>query len=186
MPILGILASAITGNLVTNSYESIATVTVGGATGYAEFTSIPSTFTHLQVRLITDTSAGDVSIGARFNSDTGSNYAYQTLYGDGSNVYVNYNGVSQTSYLSFARGGNNSGAFGAAVVDILDYKNTNKYKTVRSLTGRDTNGGASGGIVWFSSGVWQSTSAITSIRLTPESGNLNTYSSFALYGIKGA
>jgi hypothetical protein len=29
MPILGILASAITGNLVTSSYESIATVTVG-------------------------------------------------------------------------------------------------------------------------------------------------------------
>ena len=184
MPILGIVASGKTASTIsTTSYESIETVTVGTATGYVEFTSIPSTFTHLQVRLIADTSSGDVSITARFNGDTGSNYAYHTLYGDGSGAYSNYNGVSQTSYVSFARGGNASGVFGTAVVDILDYKNTSKYKTVKSLTGKDNNGS---GLVWLSSGLWQSTSAITSIRLTPESGNLNTYSSFALYGIKGA
>jgi hypothetical protein len=51
MPILGIIASAITGNLVTTSYESIATVTVGGGgAATVAFTSIPATYTHLQIR----------------------------------------------------------------------------------------------------------------------------------------
>ena len=183
MPILGIIASAITGNLVTNSYESIATVTVGsGGASNIEFTSIPSGFTHLQIRLINDTSAGDVNIRAQFNGDTGGNYSWHTLYGPGNgSAYSDFNGVSSTYYGSFSRGGNGSGIFGASIVDILDYKNTNKYKTVRSLTGKDSNGA---GIMWLSSGLWQSTTAISSIKIFPESGNFNQYSQFALYGVR--
>ncbi len=181
--ILGILAQSAGAAGGGNSYESIETATVGsGGTSYVEFTSIPSTFTHLQIRLINDTSAGDINIRAQFNGDTGSNYSWHTMYGTGGAVYSDFNGVSSTYYGSFSRGGNGSGVFGASVVDILDYKNTNKYKTVRSLTGKDTNGS---GILWFSSGLWQSTNAISSIKIFPESGNLNQYSSFALYGIKG-
>jgi hypothetical protein len=50
MPILGILASAITGNLVTSSYESIATFNITTSTPSVTFSSIPQTFTHLQIR----------------------------------------------------------------------------------------------------------------------------------------
>jgi hypothetical protein len=51
MPILGIIASAITGNLVTTSYESIETVTVGsGGSATVTFSSIPATYTHLQIK----------------------------------------------------------------------------------------------------------------------------------------
>jgi hypothetical protein len=53
MPILGIIASSRLGNLVTTSYESIATVTVGGGgSASASFTSIPATYTHLQLSWI--------------------------------------------------------------------------------------------------------------------------------------
>jgi hypothetical protein len=54
MPILGIIASAITGNLVTTSYESIETVTVGsgGSATVLTFSSIPATYTHLQIRVL--------------------------------------------------------------------------------------------------------------------------------------
>ena len=182
--ILGILAQSAGAAGSASSYESIMTSTVaGGGTSYVEFTSIPSTFTHLQIRLINDTSAGDINIKAQFNGDTGSNYSWHTLYGSGAGAYSDFNGVSSTYYGSFSRGGNGSGIFGTSVADILDYKNTNKYKTVRTLAGKDSNGG---GIIWLSSGLWQSTAAISSIKIFPDSGNFAQYSQFALYGIKGS
>jgi len=80
--------------------------------------------------------------------------------------------------------GNTAGAniFGAFVADILDYKNTNKYKTIRALSGNDQNGG---GLIGFHSGLWQNTNAITSITITEFNGNnWMQYSHFALYGCK--
>ena len=73
--------------------------------------------------------------------------------------------------------------YNGLIIDILDYKDTNKYKTLRGLGGNDANGS---GYVSFNSGSWRSTSAITSIKLYPDTGSFNTYSHFALYGIKGA
>jgi len=70
---------------------------------------------------------------------------------------------------------------GGFIVDILDYANTNKYKTVRSLNGNDANGSGS---MNLSSNVWLSTAAITSLTLS-SSSDFRQYSSFALYGIKG-
>jgi hypothetical protein len=71
--------------------------------------------------------------------------------------------------------------YGANVIDILDYANTNKYKTARGLGGYDTNGG---GEILFSSGNWRSTAAITSITLNTDATNWTTATTFALYGIK--
>jgi len=70
-----------------------------------------------------------------------------------------------------------------SVIDILDYANANKYKTIRSLSGTDYNN--SNGRLFYSSGNWRSTSAVTTITLTNDSGtNFTQYSSFALYGVK--
>lgn len=183
MPILGIIASQQPGHISTNSYESIATQTVGaGGASSVTFSSIPSTYKHLQVRSISLASSSQLSIRAQFNGDTGGNYAWHTLYGDGAGAYANYNGATQNYIGSFARGGTSGSIFGASVVDILDYSNTSKNKTTRSLSGVDANGS---GIVWLSSGLWQSTAAISSILLYPESGTLSQYTTFALYGIKG-
>ena len=74
--------------------------------------------------------------------------------------------------------------FGGIVIDLLDYSNTNKYKTLRSLGGWDANG--SGRII-LNSGLWgNSGSAISSIDIVTSTGNnFVQYSTFALYGIKG-
>ena len=171
------------------SYESIATVTVGsGGSANAEFTSIPATYKHLQIRaLIRGTaSASAISANMQFNSDTGSNYSYHELYGNGTTAQAGA-GATQTRFFLH---GNAPAAtalassFGVAVMDILDYADTNKYKTARCLNGMDVNG--SGGYILFDSGSWQNTNAITSIQITPSSGNFAQYSQFALYGIKGA
>lgn len=185
-PILGIYASSATpSHIVTSSYESISTVTVGsGGASSITFSSIPSTYTHLQLRGISrGTTAGNGgNIYLRFNSDTSSNYGWHTMRGDGASVSAGATLTQTSMYVALYPAANQTaGNFGAAVIDILDYTNTNKYKTVRSLNGNDRNGS---GYIYFQSGLWLSTSAITRIDLLPEADNFAQYSSFALYGIK--
>jgi len=188
-PILGIYASQISGHLFAPSgaYDSIATVTVGsGGASSVTFSSIPSTYTHLQIRGIgrAANSVTDENFVLQLNSDTGANYSLHNIYGTGSSVGANATINFTASY--FARtSGASSGAsmFGAVVADILDYANTNKYKTLRSLSGHDQNGS---GYVTLMSGNWRSTSAVTTVTIKNETGlNIAEYSSFALYGIKG-
>jgi hypothetical protein len=180
-----VYGSMLAGNtaFVATDFQSIATVSVGsGGAANVEFTSIPATYTHLQVRIISRNSANDnQSISMQFNSDTGNNYARHRLYGLGSSVGAD--GSSSTNLIIAGVEPTATSTFGASIVDILDYANTNKYKTARVLSGRETN---SVGSVFFNSGLWQSTNAITSIKLAPESSTFAQYSHFALYGIKSA
>jgi len=176
----GILASGISGHLSTNNYTSIQTVTVGsGGASSISFSSIPSTYTHLQIRGFATYS----TVGAgyiNFNGDSGSNYSAHWLFGDGSNANAG-SATSQTKgYLTGAAGTKNT-VPNASITDIMDYANTNKNKTVRTLYGWDGNGS---GYVEFNSSLWMSTNAITSIVLTPQSGTFNQYTNFALYGVK--
>ena len=165
-------------------------ITVGPAgASSVSFTNIPNTYTHLQVRCIARTSAAQdrESIKLTFNSDTGSNYARHSLWGSGSAASA-YGGASEAYVLltDFAAASATASIYGAAITDILDYANTNKYKTVRSLGGVDLNAAVT---VYdgLNSGLWQNTNAITSITLTPFGGsNLVQYSQFALYGVKSA
>jgi hypothetical protein len=188
--ILGIIASSRLA--AVGDYESIATYTVGsGGQPEIEFTSIPATYTHLELRSLNiNTGTGGSPWQAnnliRFNSDTGSNYARHSLIGNGSPP-ASAEGVSSVTFILGGKGGNLNGSYtnyvGSQVTSILDYANTNKYKTVRTLTGADFNGA---GEVFFTSGLWMDTNAITSITITNDAGDLAEYSHFALYGIKGA
>jgi hypothetical protein len=177
--ILGILAQSAGAAGAANSYESIATVTVGsGGASDVTFTSIPSTYTNLQIRFLAR-SSGSPDTKVQYNSDTTTtNYRTHLLYGDGSSVTAST--LANTAYVGYIATASNT--FGASVVDVLDYTNTNKYKTAKSLAGYDANG--SGYIILYSH-LWMSTSAITSIKIYPDSGNFTQYSQFALYGIKG-
>jgi len=183
---IGIYASQISGNLT--SYESISTVTVGaGGAATVSFSSIPSTYQHLQVRFFArstfNNSGNSVNCYYRLNSDSASNYSQHTLRGDGANIYAS-GSANQTVMFAgagVADAGSTASVFGGGVMDILDYKDTNKYKTARLLNGFDRNGG---GQVVFSSGNWRNTNAITTVTLSTDS-NWAEYSSFALYGIKG-
>jgi hypothetical protein len=81
------------------------------------------------------------------------------------------------------------GTFGVSIIDILDYANTNKYKTFRNLNGNDINGtiASVGGYISLLSGLWMKTNAITSLKFAPVNGTTFTqYSQFALYAVKGA
>jgi hypothetical protein len=187
-PILGVWASAQQRAVLPGDYESIATTTVGsGGASTVTFSSIPSTYQHLQIRGIARTTASQdrESIKLTLNSDTGSNYARHSLWGSGSAVSA-FGGASEAYVLltDFAAANATASIFGTAVTDILDYKDTNKYTTVRSLGGVDLNAAVTV-FDGLNSGLWMNTAAVNSITLTPFSGsNFSQYSSFALYGIK--
>ena len=167
------------------SFESIVTTTVGaGGAASITFNSIPQTYQHLQIRLFSrDSRVGDNSpIKIQFNSDTTTSYARHGMYGTGSTV--NAESASSATEIWFMGAGNSgtSNVFGSAIVDVLDYASSTKNKTTKTLGGMDYNG-AGFSFAW--SGLWNNTSPITSITLTPFAPNFLEHSSFALYGIKG-
>ena len=177
-----------------SSYWLISRTTVGssGASSIT-FSSIPSTYSHLQIRGIIRSDAtgtGGIFPNMRFNNDSANNYARHNIGAFGStsaSTDVNA-GSSNSSIVATAiapKASDLASAYGAFVIDILDYASTNKYKTSRYLMGLDLNGNAYS-YVYFGSGLWQGTSAINQIDLILSSGNFTTYSSVALYGIKGA
>ena len=172
----------------TNSYESIATVTVGsGGATTITFSSIPSTYKHLQIRAIGrfDNPLNINRSGSiRINSDTGSNYYTHILAGDGSSAYADASSNTFMFPYSMPDDSTTANVFGAAVFDILDYANTSKNTTIRSLSGTDTNSSVS--IVRLNSGLWNNTNAVTSISFSSNNFTIGfkQYSSFALYGIK--
>lgn len=170
-----------------SDYEFIAKVS-GSANSFT-FSNIPSTYTHLQIRGIGQNAEyynGSASYYIQFNGDTGSNYSSHGLYGNGTSALSDGGGTYSYVYSYQAprinHGTNNYGVF---IMDILDYKNTSKYKTTRILSGFDINGATTPYMGLFG-GNWRNTSAITSINIAqtyPQYG-FSGESTFALYGIK--
>ena len=187
MPIVGRFGSlAGMGSLILpgGAMESIATVSVGsGGSASVTFSDISASFQHLQIRGVSKTAGAGDGLWMRLNGDTGSNYAYHLLYGNGASAAAAA-GTSQTQTVAGNQtySGTNASTFSGFVLDILDYASTSKNKTMRSLSGYDLNGS---GDIRLSSGLWMSTSAVTSITLRDAGGsNLQQHSTFALYGIR--
>jgi hypothetical protein len=185
---VGIYASQISGHLwaPNGAMDALATVTVpSGGAASIEFAGIPQGYKHLQLRVLArsgSTASGGNYLSMRFNGDSGSNYTYHALQGDGSSATAAGLASQNTVYLQrMANNNDASGIYGAMVVDLLDYSNVTKYKTVRNLGAYDANGS---GRVYFSSSAWMNTAAVTSISIAPESSTFNQYSSFALYGVR--
>ena len=185
-PILGIWASQISGHLwaPAGAYDALATVTVpSGGTSTVTFAGIPTGYKHLQLRFMARVTAATTldNLTMRFNGTAGTSYTTHYLQGSGSgsagSSYVTING-SELYVGRLTGASSTAGMFGVGVIDILDYQNTSKLKTVRSLSGQDQNGS---GDLFYWSGLYNSTNAISEIKL------LNDYaefSSFALFGIK--
>ncbi len=191
-----VYGSMLAGNEVfsPNSYESIATQVVATTANSITFSAIPNTFTHLQIRGISSGTRNDYRIsefGTTFNGDSGNNYSSADMYGNGTGSTLAPTVLTSISNIRLAPGtqGANAGGtarFGAVIIDILDYANTNKYKIFRANSGVDVVGNYNGlnGRMGMTGGTWLNTSAITSITLTCNLPPFIQYTKFALYGIK--
>ena len=189
MSILGIIASSKLG-APAGAFESIASATGTGSSATITFSSIPSTYQHLQIRYCAkDTRTGtNDSLRIRFNSDTGTNYVHHRLRGDGANVSAG--GATTETYIQMINvladtPTGTSNIMSAGIIDIHDYANSSKNKTVRAFAGVDYNLIAGTATISLNSGLWINTNAITSIDLISSGTAFTTTSTFALYGIKG-
>jgi hypothetical protein len=149
------------------------------------FSSIPSTYKHLQIRCLSrrDTGVSHVVV-LQFNGDTATNYWWHLLEGNGSTATSSSVSSATNRVQTFWPNPsvNLAGQFGAGIIDIHDYASTTKYKTVRCFGGGDANGT---GKINLTSGVWNSTSAINSIVISFVGDTVVTGTTFALYGMKG-
>ena len=176
--------------ILPGSYESIQTVTVGsGGQATVSFTSIPSTYSHLQVRVFARDLRAATYVDSMFvycNADTtGANYYTHYISGNGTAASA-ASDVGQNSYgiaIGLTTATSSTSAYATNIIDILDYSNTSKNKTFRSLHGLEDN---TNGLIRLRSSLWMSTAAISSLTFNTSSGgnNFAQYSSFALYGIK--
>jgi hypothetical protein len=177
------------GGAAGGSFESIQTLTATGGETSLIFTSIPSTFKHLQIRgIVKDTSTGSFSragLTLRFNSDSGNNYALHSLTGDGTAASAGGYAPDSACYIQSAAIGSlgDSLTYATSIIDIIDYASTTKNKTLRAFSGVDKN--ASGGGVSLSSSLWVDTSAITNIEMRKSITSFAAGTVFSLYGIKG-
>lgn len=177
---------------LAGDFESIASFIVGsGGSSSISFISIPSTYTHLQLRWMARTnrtgSADGDYMEMQFNSDsTSSYYGQHWIGGNGSALLSSADGSATMMYVERLSSADQlSNAFGIGVTDILEYKNTNKYKTVRTFAGFENNGLNTYNIR-FGSNLWMKTNEINRIDLAPGVGSLFVQNStFALYGVKG-
>lgn len=177
-------ATGISLALDNNFMEPIATTLVGsGGANTVIFNDIPQTYKHLQVRITARATSSGSMLNFMFNGDSSSNVAIHSLGGNGSSAYAN--SATGVQYLRAQRQHGitaTASVFSAFVIDILDYANTNKFKTVRSLSGVDQNGS---GAVDLESNLWQSTTAVNSVGFLIPGNTFAQHTRFSLYGIKG-
>ena len=191
-PVLGIIASGISGHLTPvydpSSYDALATAIVpSGGLASVNFAGIPTGYKHLQIRVLARSTDANTAnyLNLKLNSDTtGSNYSRHLLVGNGTSAasYNSTGGSTITNLGEIPAANATSGMFGVFIVDILDYANISKNKTVRSLGGDDRNGG---GEVELNSISYMSLNAVTSLQFTTyAAGSIAQNSHFALYGVK--
>jgi len=159
------------------TFQPIQTTTLSTAAADVTFSSIPATYTDLRLVFNGGSTGAAVNMTYQYNSDTGSNYSYTYLTGDGasatssrgistSNIFVNYYGYMTAD--------NNTNMF----IDIFNYSNSTTNKT--SLSRANNAGNGTAALV----GLWRNTAAITNIKLIAAGSSFRSGSIFTLYGVK--
>ena len=161
------------------TYTPIATTTLGSAQSSVTFSSLGSYTDLVIVANVQGVSGANLAI--QFNGDTGSNYSSTILDADGTTAYSRRFTSSTSARLDYY-GYVPSSGFNLEIINVMNYGNSTTYKTVVSRAGQATTGVAA------TVGLWRNTAAITSVTLllVAPSTNINTGSSFTLYGILAA
>lgn len=184
MTILGVTASSI--YKLPTAFESISTATGTGSASSVTLSSIPSTYEHLQVRFYALGSAG-ATLGLRINGDTTANYVrhFVDSYATGTSAsgQISITNIDMTQDLAI-----NTVVPLVGIIDIHNYANTLRNKTVRILIGQNDGGINASGTngICMMTGMRLSTEAISSLTFFTNGANFTTTSQFALYGIRGA
>jgi hypothetical protein len=163
-----------------STYTPIATQTLGTAVASVTFSSIPGTYTDLILVTNVKSVSGTKDFVTQVNGDTGTNYSWIALSGDGTTVY-NEKTTNFTrwylGYVSYVGSTLNANS----ITSFMNYSNSTSYKNYLSRS-NNTSFGVSAIV-----GTWRNTAAINSIAVYFDSGgNMDVGSTFTLYGVKSA
>ena len=166
---------------MANTFVKIAAVTVGsGGAANIDFTSIPSTYTDLCLKVSSRLSGTDTPVSVRFNGST-SNFSWKRIYGSGASV--SSQSGTDTYWFYTDTSAQTSNTFGSGEIYIPNYAgSTNKSVSSESLTENN----ATTAEAFIVAALWSNTAAINQITLVPLTGNFTQYSTATLYGIKNS
>jgi hypothetical protein len=167
------------------AFEQIATVFGTGSSGTITFSSIPATYKHLQIRVSARSNDDNAISNLRMtmNGDSAANYSWHFMQGFGSGQWSSAGSSTSLIALRDILSGTSGNIPGSLIIDLVDYADTNKFKTVRALAG--LSNGTTQNQVSLISGNYRSTTAVSSLTLSIAAGSFITASRFSLYGIKG-
>jgi len=162
------------------TYTPIATITLGVASSSTTFSNIPQTYTDLII-IVSAASSGVQDPFSRVNGDSGTNYAFQAITGNGTNASAQQGATQNAIALNYFGSDSTTLGENARVIQFLNYSNTNMYKQIICRGGRGNTDGLT-----FLVNTWINTAAITSISFHTGSGTYSVGSTFTLYGIAAA
>ena len=176
-----------------DTFVKIASVTVGsGGASSIDFTSIPSTYTDLCVKVSVRNSATNAGLVVRLNNDTSTNYSWRLLYGNGAaagsfNEATFGNGYNTFIFAYVTPSNATASTFANTEIYVPNYAGSN-YKSLSMDSVSENNGSTA--FQTMVAGLWSSTSAVTSLKVLPDpqgvSANFDQYSTAVLYGIKNS
>jgi hypothetical protein len=159
-----------------NTYEAIATQTLGSTAASVTFSSIPSTYTDLVI-VFDGLASASQTFSIQFNGDTGSNYSNTALGGDGSSAFStrNSNVTAAIMGINYSTGRSNF------ILNIMNYSNSTTNKTALCRS-NNANGETNARV-----GLWRNTATVTSLLIKMDStATFSSGSTFSLYGIASA
>jgi hypothetical protein len=171
---------------MATTFIKIATVTVGsGGAASIDFTSIPSTYTDLCMKVSIRNATSFRNVTISFNNST-ANFTLTMLRGDGSSTPDSGTrtgfGFNSFGYAPL-NGTDTANTFNNAELYIPNYASSNfKSSSLDSVT--ENNGTLAYAIL--QANLWSQTAAINQLTIAPFSGTFTQYSTATLYGIKNS
>jgi hypothetical protein len=164
--------------MATNTYVALDKITVSSSVPSVTFTSIPQGYTDLVV-VCNFIQSSAYSLEARVGNgsvDTGNNYSNTALIGKANNTAASTRRSNYSYLTAFEQNGASSGVW---TMHLMNYTNTNVYKTILFRNGN------AGSDVEASVQLWRSTAAINTLQIFAGQGAINftSGSTFSLYGI---
>jgi hypothetical protein len=166
-------------------YELIESVFLASSASSVNFNNLnqyATEYKHLQIRaVVSHTGTGGNALFMRINGDSGNNYSNHSLTAsDGGISSSSSINVSSIEAMVNLRQNLSNTSFGAGIIDILDFANISKNKTVRSFNGHPS----SQALTSLSSGVRLNTEAINSLAFFMGGLSIGANSRLSLYGIR--
>ena len=163
-----------------NTYTPIARQVLSSTAASVTFSSIPSTYTDLVLVCNLGSTTALQAIIMRANGDTGSNYSYRMMRGNGSAASAEQQATQTQVRIAVAVDTSSNPADENIITNIMNYSNTTTFKT---FLGRASQAGTA---TETSVSMWRSTAAINQLDIGLTGSTFVAGSTFTLYGIKAA